>query len=303
MFDFAETVQRLREFAQSAGPDADGEAHRIEEELAVSCACFLYEHMTARNQLVGAAHLLAHALPLSIRDDARIRACVAHAVAATARLDSAAHELVKAREGTYSTPDALFAVRATLPWRVLYWLRAVRLAQASCAVEYGCGHGSNVLQCAQHDDAVQWSGVDVNAEQVECNRVQAKRIGIDAAFFVDPAPHLASLFDSVAVLHVLEHTAYPIQVLEAAERYVNARGHVVVVVPTDAKAVDVASRDLLDIRAGVCREERGHINSMDIGDLVALVEPRGRILDVAKIEVAPNNWDACVTYVPRRSAA
>ena len=303
MFDFAETVEALRKLAadgKRAG--AESEALAIEDAVVVDCLRFLYEHMVVRNQLVGAAHLLAHA-PLSIRDDPRVRRLVAHALGATARLDSAAHELVKAREGTYSVPDAILDVRQALPWRVLYWLRTVRVAQAKRALEYGCGHGSNVLACALHESAVDWTGIDVNAAQVADNRAQAGRVGARASFYADGDPDAPrEAFDSVAVLHVLEHTAYPHDVLAAAERYARPGGHVVVVVPSDAGAAEVDPADLARIRRGEGME-RSHVNSMGLGDLVALVAPRGRLLDASQSAVAPNALDACVVYAPFGSDA
>ncbi|MDP3767649.1 MAG: hypothetical protein Q8S13_06515, partial [Dehalococcoidia bacterium] len=160
----------------------------------------------------------------------------------------------------------------------------------------------HAMQCALADRPVHWAGVDVNAAQVALNNEQAIRTGVlNIEFAAAPAAAWFGIGDSVAVLHVLEHTAYPTETLVAAEKYVAPHGHVVVVVPEDARAAEVSQADLDNIRAGVCPEERGHINSMTLQDLIALVVPRGRLLDASRIQTAPNNWDACVVYAPRGS--
>lgn len=290
--DFEHTVARLRQITAGAPASA------AEVDDVANAVAFLYEHLTAHNQLVRAVRLLTDVAPMLVQRHPRLSALYQHALQATARLGSVEHELVKAREGVYSMADDWIAGANEMPWRVAYWLRAVRLSRAERAMEYGCGHGAYVMCCARLEQAVEWTGIDISFEQIKLNRAQAKRLRVPAAFLCHPdiaSPSIAA--DSVAVLHVLEHTAYPAETLTEAERHVRPGGHVVVVVPEDAGAAVVSQEDLDSIRAGH-GTERGHINSMSLADLLEIVKSRGRLLDAARVPTAPGNWDACVTYAP-----
>jgi hypothetical protein len=115
----------------------------------------------------------------------------------------------------------------------------------------------------------------------------------------DDVTHLDNPCESVAVLHVLEHSAHPAAVLGRAERYVHSGGAVTVVVPHDDRPTPPPSLlQVATIRSGL-REERGHINSMSIGMLVGLVKPRGKILDAQVVATDPHCTDSCVVYVPK----
>ena len=305
MIDFTKTVDRIRKLARDCGIDhpmkADHPVSRVlwdvERELAVQSVCYLYEHLTTRNQFVRACALLADALPMGVEDDPRVRAAMHHALGSTTKLDTADTEALRAKEGVYIEADHI-AAEAQLPPRAAYWLHVVRLTGARLALEYGSGHGMNVLGLARHEPRVGWRGCDVNYDQVVGCSAQANRLGVPVGFFQDGAEN-AARFDAVALLHVLEHTARPTEVLDRAERYVRpAGGTVTVIVPCDAAPTPPPTEvQVAAIREGR-GEERGHINSMSIAALIELIKPRGKIIDAQVVATEPHCTDSCVVYVP-----
>ena len=116
----------------------------------------------------------------------------------------------------HETTDA-FVHRAPLQGRAAYWIRATRLSGAARALEFGSGSGSNVMQAAMVDPAVEWCGMDVSKAQCVFSQAQAKRLGIPVLFQPFGYAQWFGAFDSVGVLDTLEHTAFPHELLEQAE--------------------------------------------------------------------------------------
>jgi len=306
-FDFIKTAERLRAMVREAptGDLALAARHAVSEVEAEMCAqavVYLYDHLFKRDQFAKAAHLIAHALPVCAAADPRIREIAQHA-ALTANRFTPEREIADARVGILQVSDDFMRGVASMTARSKYWLAVCRIAQARLAVEYGSGCGSNVFHCAQTEHATTWIGVDASAAQVAACLEQAERLGINVGFaeHEELAAHdLRGKADCVGVLHVLEHTAFPNQVLTEAERYVKPDGTVCVVLPNGPGSLGIP--DLSDEEQARQKREGsvvGHLNVTSIQDLIAFAAKRGRVLD-ARVTPSdePYAQDACVLYAP-----
>lgn len=305
-FDFIRTAERLRAMVREAPPSLTPvvrhAAWEVESELCAQAVLYLYDHLYKRDQFAAAAHLLAHALPVCVAGDPRIREIAQHAAATAARF-TPDQEIADARAGILEVSDDFMRAAQAMTARSRYWLSCVRVSQARLAVEYGSGCGSNVLHCAQVECGAAWAGVDASTAQVEACREQAKRLGINVGFAEHEgleALDLRGKADCVGVLHVLEHTAFPGSVLAEAEKYVKPGGTVCVVLPCGPGSLAIPDKTPEE----VARERRegsvvGHVNVTSLQDLIAFVVERGRLLD-ARVTPSdePYAQDACVLYAP-----
>lgn len=300
LFDFRRTVDQLRTLLQTM-PNAPGRWGAwaaditVEREFAVQAVEFLYNHLVQYEQFTAAAHLLAWAVPVDIRDDARIKALVVRSVEASNEMESPEREVLIARAGIHELTDQFMTMTSALPPRAAYWLHCVRLRGCTDALEFGTGCGSNVIHAAQIEPSVNWWGTDASKEQIEANLEQAQRLGLKNAHFIymDKEDYRGR-FPSVAVLDVLEHTAYPEQLLEKAERFVDKGGILTAVVPKGPWSLHTKN-DPGPATAG------NHVNVSSVADMVALGQRRGTVLAAQELP-GPVQWDinasACVTYRP-----
>lgn len=290
--DFTKTAERLRTMLAQAPvqlvPTLRHATWEVETELAVQAVVYLFDHMRNRDQFVAAARLLAWSLPVSVQTDSRIVALVERAADDATRNETPEAELLDACAGALVMPLAAAKEKETLAGRASYWLSVVRLTRAKTALEYGCGCGLNVFHCAQFEGAVNWWGIDESEEQIQACTQQAKQLDLPVAFVRGETPP-SVLADSVAVLHVLEHTAHPEVLLERAERYCVPGGTVTVVLPAGPWSLAIPPGKPLS----------SHVNVMSLGELMALVQSRGRLLDAKTFPEGPSEpgaVNAAVTY-------
>ena len=145
-----------------------------------------------------------------------------------------------------------------------------------------------------------WPGTAVkvsvgdSAAQIQANIEQATRTGIANAKFA--TPDQAGQADVVGVLDVLEHTAYPHELLDSAERCLTPDGVMVVAVPNGPWAVH--AQKPVPLGVGVS----DHIAVQSIGTLLQLVGERGTMIDAQIYSgIQPEgNSNVCVAYRPRR---
>jgi len=295
-YDFAAAVRSIRDLANRPGFTVDDVLKAVndtEHELAYSSLAFLYDVLYRRNQFVAAAELLARCVPMALSGDMRVKALLVHALTEAGARDTAAREIVEAKIGTLQLADAWAREKTEMLPRTAYWLWAVRMTRSQVALEYGCGSALNVLHAAQWEGACQWIGVDVSEAQIRFNQEQADRLGVRARFVQTPNENYYSLANCVAVLHVLEHTAYPEETLDAAETYLGEGGVVVLVVPTaNGRAAPAPALD-----SALPHGVTSHVSCMTLPDLMALASRRGRLLD-ARVVLCPGaaEDDACVVY-------
>jgi len=303
LFDFKKTWAIIREATEAAHVvDVNSSTYAslrttletVEAEAAMQAVEYLYELLVRRDQFTGAAHLIAWALPVTLRGEPRMRVLFNHALIMAQGSATSAEELLRARRVIDAAADDFARCKEDLTPSGQYWLSAVRLGRARSALEFGCGSALNVIHAAAFDAAIMWSGCDPNADQVAANSAQAQRLGVSVDFFQHGDRAAAERkFDSVALLHVLEHTAYPYDVLADAERYLVTNGVVTITMPMGAWHVgSIAPLGALS----------PHVNVADLSGLIALCQRRGRLLDARLVPAeGPGAINACAVYCIERS--
>jgi len=303
-FDFRATAERLRTMVRTL-KDHDSEGAvadttlGVESEMAVQSVLYLYDHMARRGEWVGAAHLLAWAVPASAISDPRVRFLLQHALAVSeGKFCDYEKEMIRAREGTLAIADEAAMTTYLLPPRARYLRGVVALSDSRTVLEYGCGSGMNVFLNAKVCPKARWDGFDISTDQVEICRSMAVKIGLGSRF-IGPTDAQVGIYDVVAVLDVLEHTAYPANVLENAERFTTGDGLVVVTVP-GWRGSARTNVEMSPDRVG--DHLPSHVNTTDIDSLVAFLSGRGEVVDVARLHPEhPSESEGCaVTYrLPR----
>lgn len=302
LFDWTKTVAALRQLVQGAVATEQRAGSWVanlvvEEELALQALEFLVSHLIQHEQFTGAAHLLAHASPVTLRCHPRFLALVERALVAAGPLETAEKEALKYTGGLHQLEDTMLrhSPQQLLPQRAWFWLYCVRLRGCKQVLEYGTGCGLNIFALAQLEPEVEWYGTDISREQVTTNEAQARRLGLKNAHFLQLESAQGFNFDSVALLDTLEHTAFPLELLGKAEACVKRPGGMVtVVVPYGPWSLGT-NNDHGE------KMVSNHVNVSSTADLCGLAKQRGRALAADTIEGGPTegNASACVSYEPR----
>lgn len=303
--DFGQVLTKLRGLLRAVYETGDDPtSHQIglaalmaAEEVMVSQAlCLLIDHLIFHEQYIKAVHLLAYSTPMAVMRDPEVKKRVDRVmeIAETIKdpeTETAAFYL----ENVHATEDAYIAGNMLLQQRAEYWFKVVRLSLARTAMEFSTGCGIHPVQGRRLSPYVTWTGMDVSAKQVASNNEQMKRLGLPVEFKVQGDPEWYGRFDCVAVLDTLEHTAWPHELLDQAEKYCAQNGLVVVSIPNGPWSLFTPN----DTNVGAGQ----HIATNSIGAIVTLLGTRGTVIDFATIKsnTPPwhNNGVCVVTYMPK----
>jgi len=288
--DFGKAVAKLRSVPEEA-QDRDWPWR----EAVVSSVFWLVDILLRRDQLVGAVHLLAYSVPSQVSDDERI--LFLRKIVLSCAEKSGTPELEFAAAST-SFEDAFVAYQregGLLTPPALQWLSVVRVSRSKSALELGCGSGGNVLLAAQCEPGVQWVGADPNQTQIDSCLELTRHLkfpGDPPSFYEWGSQALTKKkFDSVALLQVLEHTAYPKDILDQAEAMTALGGTITLSQPegpAQSGGGPPVSPDMVS----------PHVNAYRLGDVVSLVKSRGRILDARILQNRGGQVSSILTYEP-----
>lgn len=293
--DFREVVHRLRGQLQTAyemgAPPVEHAAFTAalmtaEREWATQAVVALYDHLKHHEQWRAAAYLLAYCVPAKLRDDPRIEEVVVDAmkIAETVK-DPETERAAYYLDYLHEVPDAYLRSPLSMHARGHWMVTCAQLTRSKKVLEFATGCGSNVFHATLLEPKIQWCGVDVSKRQADANQSQAVKLGFTAIersveFRAHSHAEWFGTFDAVAVLDTLEHTVYPYELLDEAEKYVKPNGVVIVSVPHGPWSP--FTPNLQAVGAGQ------HIATMDVATLQGMLGSRGEILSM---EVLPNRHE------------
>lgn len=306
LFDFKKTVAQLRELVQKANvahPLGSQETSglwladaKLEGELAAQAIEFLFDHLIQFEQFTAAAHLVAWCIPASIRGSKRMTKLVEDAVLFSSKMQSQEMELdlVRASAAQKLPKDFLLNTDGLAP-RAHFWLRCVQLRRAKSPLEFGTGGGANIFHCSDRSRDTIWTGLDLTPSQVEHNKLTSMALRDDRpnTRFISEAEAKPHSFDCIGILDVLEHTAYPAELVARAEQLLAPGGLMVLVVPNGpwSLATDNRSKENL-----ACN----HVNVSSAIGMIQFVQDRnGEILTLDLIpgpDPSHGNSSVCIAY-------
>lgn len=271
--------------------------HLVERECAVQAVISLFGHLMAFEQAVAAITLLAFSLPHAVRNDPRIRSLIKEALTLGWDMrDPLVEQAYNYLGLVHAVHDSDMKLVEFLPNRARYWLSVTRLTRAKTSMEFGTGCGSNTFHAAQLDANIKWIGCDVSEPQIKFLKEQAERLQIPNVIFASMREAEAEgiKVDCVALLDVIEHSAWGDELLDRAEKLVAPGGVVCISVPNGPWSPWSLNR--------VNTVVGSHVAVESMETLYARIEARGgHVLDARVIPGDPGqgNSNVGLTYEPK----
>jgi 2-polyprenyl-3-methyl-5-hydroxy-6-metoxy-1,4-benzoquinol methylase len=300
--DFREVVERLRKLTETFYISKAGEAETLavqgamlsaEHEWAVQCVEGLYSHLTHYEQWRSAAYLMAYCMPAIVANDPRIVDLREHCLGLAEKMkDPETERAGYFLEHIQLLDDRYMMDQTSVSPRARYMLRAARLARCKSVLEYATGAGANVIHSKMTYPSIEWAGMDISQKQMLACQEQADRLKVGVQFRAHEFPEWFGKFDAVAVMDTLEHTAFPHELLEEAEKYIKPDGLVIFSVPNGPWSPFTHNKRNLEL-AGAGQ----HIAVSVPGEMSAMLGSRGSLLHMEIIQGGPAQGNSNVAGV------